>query len=78
MSNWISVKDKLPEEAQTVWLTNGEFITLGSIYTDNGEWCWGELDGDIHIIGDEIVAEDSPTDLDVTHWMELPKVDIKK
>lgn len=61
---WISVKDKLPEEDQTVVFVekNGSFPCLGIYNTYNGigEWYIPAYD-------------DAASSEFVTHWMPLPE-----
>lgn len=60
MSEWISVKDKLPEEGQWI-LTFRRFISIK-------KWEHGMFyDGDTHCYC-PIGVEDG-----ITHWMPLPK-----
>lgn len=72
---WIDVNDHLPDELETVWITNGKgWTTLGCwSYFDENEWCWAETNGTIYQDGDEIVAECEAGDLDVKYWHRLPK-----
>lgn len=77
---WISVKDRLPETLETVWISNGKgFTTLGcrsDLYEgDNGkfEWCWAAIvNGGIYESEGKIVAECDEDDLEVNFWMPLP------
>ena len=76
-NNWISVKDKLPNENETVWICNNEtrYVNLGSfVYIGNEGWFWSESNGTIYSHEGNIVAECETEDLDVTHWMPLPKL----
>lgn len=72
---WIDVNDHLPDELETVWITNGKgWTTLGCwSYFDENEWCWAETNGTIYQDEDEIVAECEADDLDVKFWHRLPK-----
>lgn len=68
MSEWISVKDRLPEKGVQVICFNGGRMfgsfTLAEIKTDNeGFTAW-------HIYG---VNEDNAGFGSVTHWMPLPE-----
>ena len=74
-NGWIDVNDHLPEELETVWITNGKgWTTLGCwSYLDENEWCWAETNGTIYQDEDEIVAECEADDLDVKFWHKLPK-----
>jgi hypothetical protein len=78
---WISVKEKLPEHLETVWISNGKgWTTLGcrtDLY-DNGEdgfsWCWAAIsNGLVYEKEGKIVAECEEDDLDVIFWQSLPK-----
>jgi hypothetical protein len=73
---WISVKDKLPEPLETVWITNGNgWTTLGcrSSLDGEGNWYWAESNGILYEEDGKIVAECDGDDLDVKYWHELPK-----
>ena len=60
---WISVKDRLPEEHMDVLIYHGRFIgDMMSVYTyiGNNEW------------RDEHGYRSSTRDEGITHWMHLP------
>lgn len=60
MCNWISVKDRLPDECTHV-LVYGEFgVSMAFLYGDNKHW----------YIAD---TEDWDEVREVTHWMPLPE-----
>jgi len=72
---WIKIKDKLPDENQTVWACNPvtEHIDLAClIYEDDG-WLWAISNGFIYSKDGKIVSELIHYEYyDFTHWMELP------
>jgi len=59
---WISVKDKLPEDDETVWVINSkvQMLPVTAYYCDEYK----------EFISVESLAA-SP--LSITHWMNLPK-----
>ena len=75
---WIDVNDHLPDELETVWITNGKgWTTLGCIGYEDGEWLWAEA---VNLPYEEfskgkafISAECELDDLDVKFWHRLPK-----
>ena len=71
---WISTKDRLPEELETVWVFNKEtkVISLGCIVYDDG-WMWAVSNGSVYIKDYKIVSECELDDEYIfTHWMLLP------
>ena len=73
--DWFSVKEKLPEELQTVWISNGKgWTTLGcrSSSDADGNWSWCETNGVIYEHDRNIVSECDADDLDVEFWHPLP------
>ena len=69
---WISVKDRLPKELETVWISNGKgWTTLGCLAYEEG-WYWAETNGVIFERDGKIVSECISEDLDVQYWMPLP------
>ena len=73
-NGWIDVNDHLPEELETVWITNGKcWTTLGCRAFDGDNWCWAASNGVIYQDGDKIVAECEADDLDVKYWHRVPK-----
>lgn len=73
---WINVKEKLPEENETVWAINKEkgWVMLGCLIYDDG-WLWAKSNGFIYAENGNIVAEcELDDDYDVTHWQPLPKL----
>ena len=73
--NWISVEERLPDNLETVWISNGEgWTSLGcwSIFDEDGTWSWAEHNGVIYEDEGKIVAECEFEDLDVRYWHPLP------
>ena len=71
---WISTKDRLPEELETVWVFNKEtkIISLGCIVYDDG-WMWAVSNGSVYLKDNKIVSECELDDEYIfTHWMPLP------
>ena len=69
---WISVEDRLSDELETVWISNGKgWTALGCIVYEDG-WIWAESNGVIYQDGDKIFAECESDDLDVKFWHPLP------
>jgi hypothetical protein len=74
---WINVKDRLPEEFVTVWVTDGEFVNLGSYISDGDAFSWG-VDTETYLEDGQIKAWDCELiSLEPTHWMQLPKFELK-
>jgi hypothetical protein len=74
-NKWISVREKLPEHLQTVWLTDGrDWVGLGCLIECQGGWLWAQSNGIIYAENGEIVSECESEDLDVHYWHELPKL----
>lgn len=73
MNHWISVDDGLPQELETVWISNGKgFTALGCLAYDEG-WHWAKSNGVIYEENGQIVSECESDDLDVKFWARLPK-----
>lgn len=73
---WISVKDKLPDELQTVWACNNEtnFVALACLTYYDG-WIWAISNGTIYSEDGKIISEcELDDDYDFTHWMPLPEL----
>lgn len=66
MSEWISVKDRLPPECEDVLIYSNGFSIIGAFlaYGTNGPICWQVNDWD--------ESEISHALKEVTHWMSLP------
>lgn len=72
-NGWVSVDDEMPEESETVWISNGKgWTSLGCLaYTGEG-WCWAETNGVIYEEDGKIVSECEYDDLDVKWWHKIP------
>ena len=71
---WFCIKDDLPEELETVWISNGKgFTVLGCLVYDENGWQWAISNGIIYEENGKIVAECESDDLDVIYWARLPK-----
>jgi len=64
MSDWISIKDRLPELHQYVltWTTDADDNYIVSMAVWNGDRKGGRF-----------IADNGYRDTDVTHWMPLPE-----
>ena len=64
MSEWISVKDKLPLDSRNILIYSKDWGVGYGWYTDWQGWYYCYYDGDefIHI-----------PENDITHWMPLPE-----
>lgn len=75
---WISVKEKMPKQNETVWICNQEtgFVTIGSyVYFYNEGWFWVVTNGVIYSEEREIISEcELDDDYNITHWQKLPKL----
>lgn len=60
MAEWISVKDKLPDDGKEVLFSDGSSIMVGWYNAD--EEFWELTDADMIVYA-----------VDVTHWMPLPE-----
>ncbi len=68
-SKWISVKDELPEENDSVLVYNGNFIAIG-YYEKNFKI---EDDQSISAIPRKWKYNDLILDWEITHWQPLPE-----
>jgi len=77
-NEWVSVKERLPGELETVWLLNIKtgWLCLGCRVYFEDSWHWAESNGIIYSENGKIVAECESEDLDVTHWCKLPTLPI--
>lgn len=70
---WFNISEKLPNELETVWLTNGKGWTcLGCLVVTDEGFHWAESNGVIYQEKDKIVSECESEDLDVVYWHPLP------
>ena len=73
MSNWISVKDRLPEDRKNVLATINFDEQVHIAYVKEGMW-YAWIDDEIEIMGDawlkNVIAHEQ---LGVIAWQELPK-----
>ena len=68
--SWVAVENGLPDELETVWISNGKgWTTLGCLIEDH----WAETNGIIYEENGQIMSECESDDLDVNFWHELPK-----
>ena len=71
---WFCIADDLPEELETVWISNGKgFTGLGCLVYDENGWQWAISNGIIYEENGKIVSECESYDLDVIYWSRLPK-----
>lgn len=78
LEQWVSVKDKLPEENETVWAynINDKFIALACLVYVDG-WLWAVSNGSIYTDRGNIISEcELDDEYEFTHWIPLPKVPI--
>jgi len=72
---WISVKDQLPNDNQTVWCysENTLQVFVGAyVYVTNEGWFWAKSNGVFYVEDGKIINECEIDDLDVTHWFPAP------
>lgn len=71
---WTLVEDKLPDELETVWISNGKgWTTLGCRVPDENGWHWAQSNGVIYQQDNKIMSECESDDLDVRFWQRLPE-----
>lgn len=71
--SWVAVENGLPDELETVWISNGKgWTTLGCLVYVEGGWHWAETNGLIYQDKGKIVSECESDDLDVKFWHRLP------
>ena len=63
MGEWISVKDRLPEDCKKILVVNGRgYISISSLWRKDGsKWTWVDSAGHFNHVND------------ITHWMPLPE-----
>jgi len=72
--SWVAVENGLPDELETVWISNGKgWTTLGCLAYAEGGWHWAETNGVIYQEKGKIVSECESDDLDVKFWHRLPE-----
>lgn len=72
--SWVAVENGLPDELETVWISNGKgWTTLGCLVYAEGGWHWAETNGVIYQEDGKIVSECESDDLDVKFWHRLPE-----
>ena len=70
---WINVKDKLPENLETVFISNGNgWTSIGCLVQTNEGYHWAETNGIIYEENGKIVSECESDDLDVVLWFPFP------
>lgn len=76
---WISVEDDLPEELETVFISNGKgWTSIGCLGYMDGHWLWAESNGLIYQEDNEIISECEIDDIDVKYWHRFPKAIVKQ
>ena len=69
----ISVEEQLPEELESVWISNGKgWTALGCLVRVEDGWHWAESNGIIYEENNKIVTECESDDLEVNFWHPLP------
>lgn len=72
MSEWISVKDRLPDfEAEVLFFDNCKSIHKGWLSRKSN--CWFIDTSELSVDGDACITDDSIEIEYVTHWMPLPE-----
>lgn len=86
-SEWISVKDRLPDEEQDVLLLIREIEFFGKHLKKRKAWYWihtgWSIDGEwatTYCFGHKYISEEENDmcELTVTHWMPLPELPNKE
>ena len=72
---WHDANVNLPDELETVFISNGKgWTSIGCLfYEQDCGWHWAEINGVIYEEKGLIVAECESDDLDVRYWRKLPK-----
>ena len=74
MSNWISVKDRLPADFKTVLVTINFDNQVHIAYITDGKW-YAWVDDEIILVGDAYLRNDiEQGDYGVIAWQELPEI----
>ncbi|AQY21359.1 hypothetical protein [Riemerella anatipestifer] len=73
-NNWKKTEEELPNENETVWITNGKgWVALGCLVYAEGGYLWGISNGEIYPQDGKIMTEaDLEEDLDVVFWHSVP------
>jgi hypothetical protein len=70
---WLDTNVRLPDEFESVFISNGRgWTSIGCLVYSEG-WHWAESNGVIYEDKGKIVAECESDDLDVKYWHKLPK-----
>lgn len=79
-NGWIDVNVQLPNELETVFISNGKgWTSIGCLVYEQGcGWHWAETNGIIYEENGKIVSECESDDLDVKYWHKFPKPPILK
>ncbi|MRM83385.1 hypothetical protein [Riemerella anatipestifer] len=73
-NNWKKTEEELPNENETVWITNGkDWVALGClVYLEYG-YLWGISNNEIYSKDGKIMTEvDLEEGLDVKFWHSVP------
>jgi len=76
-TNFISIKERLPEVGQLVWLFDSKrkIIYLGERADIGGEWLWSVSYGKPYFMRGKIVADCQKDDAyDFDYWCEVPEI----
>lgn len=71
MSEWISVKERVPDTeegkdySKNVWGWDGKKILVVELFWDIDRWRWGNCYGDVFGVGE------FDDDYNITHWMPI-------
>lgn len=73
-NNWKKTEEELPNENETVWITNGKgWVALGCLVYAEGGYLWGISNGEIYPQDGKIMTEvDLEEGLDVKFWHSVP------
>lgn len=76
-TNFISVKERLPEIGKLVWLYNSQYkaVFLGVREMIYDDWMWGISFGNLRIIDGKITADfHIDSDYEFDYWAEVPEL----